>query len=38
MRQLESDELGARGTYTTARTLLSILRLAQSLAALRFDR
>jgi hypothetical protein len=38
MRQLESEELGARGTYTTARTLLSILRLAQSLAALRFDR
>lgn len=37
LRQLEKAALGATATYTTPRTLLSILRLAQALARLRFD-
>ncbi|KAJ9507934.1 hypothetical protein QJQ45_021173 [Haematococcus lacustris] len=38
MRQLEASQAeGASATYTTPRTLLSILRLGQALAKLRFD-
>lgn len=37
MRQLEKAALDATTTYTTPRTLLSILRLSQAVAKLRFD-
>ncbi len=37
MRQLEKAEVDMACTYTTPRTLLSILRLSQALAKLRFD-
>ncbi|GLI59736.1 hypothetical protein VaNZ11_001684 [Volvox africanus] len=37
LRQLEKAALGAAATYTTPRTLLSILRLSQALAKLRFS-
>lgn len=34
---MEKAALGAAATYTTPRTLLSILRLSQALAKLRFS-
>mmetsp|Transcript_25472 Transcript_25472/g.55379 ORF Transcript_25472/g.55379 Transcript_25472/m.55379 type:complete len:729 (+) Transcript_25472:157-2343(+) len=37
MRQLEKSAMETSSTYTTPRTLLSILRLSQALAKLRFD-
>ncbi|GIL88994.1 hypothetical protein Vretimale_16291 [Volvox reticuliferus] len=37
LRQMEKAALGAAATYTTPRTLLSILRLSQALAKLRFS-
>ena len=37
MRQLEKSQMETSSTYTTPRTLLSILRLSQALAKLRFD-
>ncbi|GLC33654.1 Mcm2-7 hexameric complex component [Pleodorina starrii] len=37
LRQMEKAALGAAATYTTPRTLLSILRLSQALARLRFS-
>ena len=37
MRQLEKSQQDASSTYTTPRTLLSIIRLAMSLTKLRFD-
>ena len=37
MRQLEKSQAEVSSTYTTPRTLLSIIRLSMALAKLRFD-
>ncbi|GAX82599.1 hypothetical protein CEUSTIGMA_g10025.t1 [Chlamydomonas eustigma] len=37
MRQLEKSQMEVSSTYTTPRTLLSIIRVAMALAKLRFD-
>jgi DNA replication licensing factor MCM7 len=37
LRGNQADKAGAGARYTTARTLMSILRLSQSVAKLRFD-
>eukprot|EP00955_Chlamydomonas_euryale_P069060 360322-Chlamydomonas_euryale.AAC.3 len=37
MRQLEKEQMDSSSTYTTPRTLLSILRLSMALAKMRFD-